>query len=100
MAENPLKTICEIDPDFMDHIRKTNELIYSDGALPKKFKYLIAVAFDAAHGAIPGVRALVQQAINAGATKEEIAETLRLAYHFSGIGAIYVGSQGLNGVIV
>lgn len=100
MAENPLKTICEIDPDFMDHIRKTNELIYSDGALPKKFKYLIAVAFDAAHGAIPGVRALAQQAINAGATKEEIAETLRLAYHFSGIGAIYVGSQGLNGVIV
>ncbi len=83
----------------MDHLKKTNDFIYSDGALPKKVKYLIAVAFDAAHGAIPGVHHLAQQAINAGATKEEIAEALRLAYHFSGIGAIYIGSQGLDGVI-
>jgi alkylhydroperoxidase/carboxymuconolactone decarboxylase family protein YurZ len=79
MAENHLKTICAIDPEFMDHLAKTNELIYGEGALPKKFKYLIAVAFDAAHGAIPGVRALAKQAIAAGATKEELAETLRLA---------------------
>ena len=98
MAENPLKTICEIDPEFMDHLRKTNEFIYSDGVLPKKVKYLMAMAFDAAHGAIAGVHHLAQQAIKAGATKEEIVETLRLAYHFSGIGAIYIGSQGLDGL--
>jgi alkylhydroperoxidase/carboxymuconolactone decarboxylase family protein YurZ len=99
MADNPLKTICEIDPVFMDHLKKTNELLYADGALPKKFKYLMAMAFDAAHGAIPGVRALAKQAIAAGAAKEELAETLRLAYHFSGIGAVYIGSQGLDGII-
>jgi alkylhydroperoxidase/carboxymuconolactone decarboxylase family protein YurZ len=98
MAENPLNTINRIDPVFMEHIRETNELVYSDGALPKKIKYLMAMAFDAAHGAIGGVRHLAQQAVEAGATKGEIAEALRLAYHFSGIGAVYIGSQGLDGL--
>ena len=98
MPENPLKTICSIDPEFMDHLKKTNELLYADGALPKKFKYLMAMAFDAAHGAIRGVHHLAQQAVEAGATKEELAEALRIAYHFSGIGAVYIGSQGLDGV--
>ena len=83
----------------MDHIKKTNELVYADGALPKKFKYLMAMAFDAAHGAIAGVHFLAKQAVLAGATKEEIAEALRVAYHLSGIGAVYIGSQGLDGVL-
>jgi alkylhydroperoxidase/carboxymuconolactone decarboxylase family protein YurZ len=98
MPSNPLKSICAIDPKFMDHLKTTNEMLYADGALPKKFKYLMAMAFDAVHGAIPGVHFLAQQAISNGATKEEIAEVLRLAYHFGGIGAVYIGSQGLDGL--
>ena len=98
MPSNPLKSICSIDPSFMDHLGKTNELLYADGALPKKFKYLMGMAFDAVHGAIPGVHFLAQQAKNCGATKEEIAEALRIAYHFGGIGAVYIGSQGLDGI--
>jgi alkylhydroperoxidase/carboxymuconolactone decarboxylase family protein YurZ len=99
MPANPLKSICAIDPVFMDHIKATNEMLYTDGALPKKFKYLMAMAFDAAHGAINGVHALAKQAIDCGATKEEIGEALRMAYHFGGIGAVYIGSQGLDGLI-
>jgi alkylhydroperoxidase/carboxymuconolactone decarboxylase family protein YurZ len=98
MPTNPLKSICSIDPVFMDHIKATNEMLYTDGALPKKFKYLMAMAFDAVHGAIPGVHFLARQAVNCGATKEEIAEALRMAYHFGGIGAVYIGSQGLDGI--
>ena len=99
MATNPLKTIMEIDPAFIEKLKKLEEeTIYNDGALPKKFKYLMAMAFDASQGAIAGVRFLASQAIKAGATKEEIAEALRLAYHFGGIGSVYIGSQGLDGV--
>jgi len=82
----------------MDHLKKTNEFLYAEGALPKKFKYLMAMAFDAVHGAIPGVHFLAKQALEMGATKEEIAEALRMAYHFGGIGSVYIGSQGLNGL--
>jgi len=32
----------------------------------------------------------------AGATKEEIGEALRVAYVLSGIGSVYVASQGLK----
>ncbi len=99
MPHDPLKSICSIDPVFMDHLKKTNELLYTDGALPKKFKYLMAMAFDATQGAVAGVHFLAQQAINNGSTKEEIAEALRLAYHFGGIGAVYIGSQGLDGLV-
>jgi alkylhydroperoxidase/carboxymuconolactone decarboxylase family protein YurZ len=98
MPANPLKSICAIDPEFMDHIAATNKLLYTDGALPKKFKYLMAMAFDAAEGAVAGVHYLAQQAVDAGATKEEVAEALRIAYHFGGIGAVYIGSQGLEGI--
>ena len=99
MPENPLKTILEIDPNFIDQLKKMEaESIYNDGALPKKFKYLMAMAFDAQHGAINGVKFLAGQAIKAGATKEEIAEALHLAFYFGGIGSIYIGSQGLDGL--
>jgi alkylhydroperoxidase/carboxymuconolactone decarboxylase family protein YurZ len=99
MAANPLKSITEIDPGFIEKIKKLEEeAIYNDGALPKKFKYLMAMAFDAAQGAIAGVHFLASQAVRAGATKEEVAEALRLACHFGGIGSIYIGSQGLDGV--
>jgi alkylhydroperoxidase/carboxymuconolactone decarboxylase family protein YurZ len=34
-----------------------------------------------------------------GATKEEIAEALRVAYHLSGVGALYTASSGLKDVV-
>ncbi len=99
MAEHPLSTITKMDPKFIEHLNKTNELVYSDGALPKKFKYLVALAFDAAHGAVNGVKSLAQSAIKAGATKEEIAEILRVAAHLGGVGSLYIASQGLKEII-
>lgn len=38
------------------------------------------MVLDATHGAEEGVRNLTQAAMHAGATKEEIAEALRVAY--------------------
>jgi alkylhydroperoxidase/carboxymuconolactone decarboxylase family protein YurZ len=99
MPENPLSTLEKLDPKIMDHLKATNELIYSKGALPKKYKLIMALAFDAAHGAQGGVRALAESAMREGATKEEIAEGIRIAYHLSGVGTLYTASLALKGLI-
>jgi alkylhydroperoxidase/carboxymuconolactone decarboxylase family protein YurZ len=99
MPEHPLDTISKLDPKFIEHLSKTEELVYCDGALPKKIKYLIAMAFDAAHGTVNGTRSLAQSARREGATKEEIAETLRVAAHLSGAGSLYVASQALKDLL-
>jgi alkylhydroperoxidase/carboxymuconolactone decarboxylase family protein YurZ len=89
----------KLDPEFMRHLEETDALVYADGALPRKVKLLMAMAFDAAEGAAGGVRALAEQAMKAGATKEEIAEALRVAFHLSGIGTLYAASFGLKDIL-
>lgn len=96
MAEHPLSTIEKLDPKLMNHLRDTHELIYAQGALPKKYKLLIAMAFDAAYGADQGVRSLASSALKEGATIEEITEALRVAYHLTGVGTLYTASRGLK----
>lgn len=96
MPENPLSTMMKLDPEIIDSIKSTEKLVYGDGALPRKMKLLIAMAFDASHGAMGGVKSLAQQAMQAGATKEEIVEVLRVAYHLGGVGSIYIASQALK----
>jgi alkylhydroperoxidase/carboxymuconolactone decarboxylase family protein YurZ len=99
MAEHPLATLERLDPELMKHLNDVNKLIYAPGVLPKKFKLLIAMAFDAAHGAQGGVRSLADAAMREGATKEEVAETLRVAYHLTGVGTLYTASLGLKDLI-
>jgi alkylhydroperoxidase/carboxymuconolactone decarboxylase family protein YurZ len=98
MATHPLSTLGRIDPDMMNLLNQTDELIYGSGALPRKIKLLMAMAFDAAHGASNGVQSLARAALKEGATEREIAEALRVAYHLSGVGALYTGSIGLSEV--
>ena len=69
------------DKNLVDHEDSTDDAIYVDGALPKKKKLLIAMAFAAAYGAISGWKSLAQSAMKAGATKEEIVEASRIANH-------------------
>lgn len=99
MAEHPLSALQKLDPALMAHLQATDALIYADGALPKKFKLLVAMAFDAAEGAEGGVRALANAALREGATREEIAETLRVAYHLSGVGTLYTASRALRELV-
>jgi len=99
MPENPLSTASAIDPKLVENIRVADAWAFADGALPAKVKLLMAMAFDAEHGAIGGVSALAQRAMRAGATKEEIAETLRVACVMCGVGPAYIGSQALAGVV-
>ena len=94
MADHPLKIFEKIDPDLRKLVQSTNDFALADGALPKKFKLLIAMAIDAAHGAADGVKSLANQALKAGASKEEIVEAIRVTQYVSGVGAVYTAARG------
>lgn len=96
MPEHPLKTLEKLDPELLKLVKDTQEFALGEGALPRKVKFLIALALDAAHGAVEGVKSLAQSAMKAGATKEEIAEALRVAQYTSGVGSVYTASRALQ----
>lgn len=96
MSERPLATLQRLDPELIAHLQAADPLVFGDGALPRRVKLLIAMAFDAAAGADGGVRALAAAARDEGATWDEIAEALRVAYHMSGVGALYTASRALR----
>ncbi len=96
MAEHPLKVFENVDPELLKRVKDTNSFVLDDGALPKKFKLLIAMTLDAAHGASAGVKSLTQQALQAGATKEEVMEALRVAYYISGVGSVYTAANAFK----
>jgi len=96
MSENPLKVFEKLDPELLEMVENTRELALTDGALPRKFKFLIAMALDASHGTVQGVKALAQAAMQAGATKEEITEALRVAQYISGVGSVYTAAHALK----
>lgn len=96
IPENPLSTVTKVDPGLVERMRSDDDWAFADGALSRKTKLLIALAYDAAHGAANGVRSLAQQALEAGATREEIGEAVRVAFVSSGMGSVYVASQGLK----
>ncbi len=43
---------------------------------------------------------MAQQATDAGATKEEITEALRVAQHLSGAGCVYTAGQALKELFI
>jgi alkylhydroperoxidase/carboxymuconolactone decarboxylase family protein YurZ len=98
MAENPLKIIEKLDPELFRNAEATKTLALADGALPRKIKLLMAMALDASHGTVEGVKALSQQAMKSGATREEIMETLRVAQYISGVGCVYTAAHAFKDI--
>ena len=92
MPENPLTVIKKLDLELFKNVEATQTLALADGVLPRKIKLLIAMALDASHGTIEGTRGLTQQAMKAGATKEEVMEALRVAQYISGVGCVYTAA--------
>jgi alkylhydroperoxidase/carboxymuconolactone decarboxylase family protein YurZ len=69
-----------LDPQFMEAYLRFREVPHANGPLPPKFKELILVAINAAttHLYAPGVRRHIASAFKAGATREEVLETIEL----------------------
>ena len=95
MSKQPLDVFNRIDPEFFKHVANTREFALGEGAIPLKYKFLIAMALDSAEGTSDGVKTLAMAAMKAGATKEEIAETLRIANYISGVGSTYTAAEAL-----
>ena len=96
MTENPLKIFEKLDPEMLKLVDDTKELALNDGALPRKIKLLIAMALDASKEAVEGVKSLTEQALKAGATKEEIMEALRVADYICGVGCVYTAARAFK----
>ena len=78
---NPLwDTFKELDPEFLEAYLAFRSVPQRQGPLPQKYKELILIAINAAttHLYGPGVRRHIQNALKAGASKEEILETIQL----------------------
>ena len=98
MNANSLDIIKKVDNELFENMSKTRDMTFEDGALIKKNKLLIALALDAAHGAVNGVKSLASQAIQNGASKEEIMEALRVANYVSGAGSIYTAANAFKDI--
>jgi alkylhydroperoxidase/carboxymuconolactone decarboxylase family protein YurZ len=55
---------------------------------------------DASEGVVEGVRLIAEQAMKAGATKEEVVETLRVAQYISGVGSVYTAARAFKDLFV
>ncbi|HMN81397.1 MAG TPA: carboxymuconolactone decarboxylase family protein [Burkholderiaceae bacterium] len=74
------QTMRDFDPRFTEAYLALREVPFSHGPLPLKFKELILVAVNAAttHLYAPGVRRHIRNALDAGATGEEVLEAIQL----------------------
>lgn len=72
--------LAELDPDYLEAYLAFRSVPHENGPLPQKTKELIMIAINAAttHLYGPGVKRHMDNAIKAGATKEEILEVIQL----------------------
>ena len=72
--------LAELDAEFLEAYLAFRSVPHREGPLPQKYKELIMIAINAAttHLYAPGVRRHIQNAMKAGASQEEIFETIQL----------------------
>lgn len=88
--------IKELDPELHDVVSALAGLAMAPGALDGKTKTLITLALDALIGAKKGVEVLSKQARKLGASDQEIAEALRLAYFVAGNGVLALFEEAFD----
>jgi alkylhydroperoxidase/carboxymuconolactone decarboxylase family protein YurZ len=71
--------LAERDPDFLKIMHKAMmHFLYKRNALPLKFKEIIIICLDAITSYEEGLRIHVRNALEAGATEDEIIEALEI----------------------
>ncbi len=83
-------------PDLMKAVSGTRDTVLVDGALPLKVKTLMTMLCDALLAHPDGVANIANRARAAGATEEEIAETIGVAFLFGGMPALVTGSNAFK----
>ena len=93
---HPLDRLRQLDPTYMTQIESLRELALAPGSIPLKYKLLIGLAIDTVEKSESGIKSLAEQAVAAGATADEIAETLRVVGWIAGIGPLYSAARALK----
>ena len=79
-----LKKFTDALPDLMASRMPTNDLVFSDGALSAKVKRLMALVLALGAGCTNCILAQTGNAIDAGATREEVLEALSVVVSMRG----------------
>jgi len=80
----------QYDPEYQALVKQVVAGAMDEGPLDDKTRFLIALALDVYKGAGDGVKTLAKQARDAGATVEEIAHAIRIAYFVAGMDVIRI----------
>ena len=83
-------------PDLMKNVSGVRESVLQDGALSLKVKTLMTMLCDALLGHADGVAAIANRARSAGASEDEIAETVSVAFLFGGMPALVTGANAFR----
>ena len=94
---NKLAHVGELAPETMTAFRAWDKLALADGAIPKKYKELMAIAVALTTQCPYCIEVHRQQAIVAGATETELAETVHVAAALRAGGAITHGTHLFEG---
>jgi alkylhydroperoxidase/carboxymuconolactone decarboxylase family protein YurZ len=102
MADNPplrpwLEVFVHRDPQFVDPYLAMRDRILKDGAIPAKYKLLMAMIIDAVVAHPEGVRALADDARAAGASEAEVTEAVEVGYLYGGTAALVMGVNAFPG---
>jgi len=87
----------ELLPDTMNAFRAWDKLALSDGAIPKKYKELMAIAVALTTQCPYCIEIHRQEAIKAGVTEKELAEVVFVASALRAGGAITHGTHLFEG---
>lgn len=84
------------DPELLEEMNSVWEFAGRDGALPAKVKTLMSMLGDAILGHPQGVKAIAERAREQGATEQEIAETVRMAFLCAGLPGLVTGTYAFR----
>ena len=83
-------------PDLLSHITALQETTTKDGALSLKTKTLMMMLCDALLGHTDGVAAIAKRARSLGATENEIAETVAVAFLMGGLPGLVTAANAFR----
>ena len=93
----PWQTMLEENaPDLLKNVADVREAVLQEGALSLKVKTMMTMLCDALLGHADGVATIANRARAAGATEDEIAETVGVAFLFGGMPALVTGANAFR----
>ena len=93
----PWQTMLEENaPDLLKNVAGVREAVLQEGALSLKVKTMMTMLCAALLGHADGVATIANRARAAGATEDEIAETVGVAFLFGGMPALVTGANAFR----